>query len=64
MFLLSELAVSVLPKITILRKHDNPTLLSPPSADRNLSQTEIDELVDFLLSKRNGSPFKRGTAAI
>ena len=64
MFLLSVLAVFVLPNITVLRKHDNSALLSPPSADRNLSQTEIDELVDFLLSKRNGSAFKRQSAAI
>lgn len=55
MFLLSEIAVLFLPKLTVFRRHCNSALLSPPPDDRRLSQTEIDELVNFLLSRRNGS---------
>ena len=55
MFLLSEIAVLLLPKLTVFRRHFNSTLLSPPPDDRRLSQTEIDDLVNFLLSRRNGT---------
>jgi hypothetical protein len=52
MFLLSELAVFVLPKLTVFRKDDNSEMQLSPHLDRQLSQPEIDELVNYLLSRR------------
>ena len=55
MFLLSELAVLVLPKITFFKKHADSNLQSLPIIDHRLNQSEIDDLVNNLLSKRNKS---------
>lgn len=52
MFLLSGLAVFILPKLPVLKKHDNSEILSPSHSDRRLSQPEIDELVNRLLSRK------------
>jgi hypothetical protein len=55
MFILSELAVIVLPKLSLFKKHNNSDLLLSPHLDRRLSQPEIDELVNYLLSRRKRS---------
>ncbi len=54
-FFLTELAVFILPKLTVFRKHGNRNLQSLPPIDHQLKQSEIDELVNHLLSNGNRS---------
>jgi len=52
MYLLAEIAVYLLPVLIVFRKSYKLSMLSTPLLGRQLSQSEIDELVHSLLSKR------------